>query len=104
MLNLTALANRPYDVFVSGEAENPEWLFIAAHTYALLLEAAIGTPSRVVKCFEAWEKEMAVGIRAMSAKEIRDAGSWRQATAHALRVSKRLLNYEPEPQFTFALK
>lgn len=104
VLQNTSLAHRPYDVSVSGEASNFEWILIAAHTYAVLLEAGIGTPSRVVKCFEAWEKEMTSGIRAMSAKQIADAGTWRLATAHAQRVAGQLLSYEPQPVFTFRMK
>ena len=104
MLSLTALSDRPYDVDVWGRTSEPEWRVIAAYTYAVLLEARIGNPAKLVECFQAWDRESRSGVPSTDPEDARHAETWRLADAYAGRVAKRLLGPAPEAEFVFRLK
>ncbi|MBA2961871.1 MULTISPECIES: hypothetical protein [Ramlibacter] len=101
MLHVTALSDRFYDIDVWGRTSEPEWRVVAAYTYAVVLEARVGGPQALLKCFQAWDREERGTATASDAV---DAEAFRSAIAYADPVGKRLMEPEPPAHFTFRVK
>jgi hypothetical protein len=104
VLELTDLADRPYDVDVWGRTSEPEWRVIASHTFAVLLEARFGGADALVKCFLASEHEERTRAPCADPADASDAEAWRSAAAYAARVAGRLLDPVPPADFVVRLK
>lgn len=55
-----------------------------AIVYAEVVELNLGSSDDVVRCLAAWEKEIQLGLLALSRAEINDSAAWRSAHVKAV--------------------
>lgn len=94
----------PYVVHVKGQNFTLKDVMVAADIYRLRIEEQIGDPVRVVRCFEAWSKELRHGIEKLNRSEAKLAREWLNAQHQADKVARQLLSSPQTLSFDFKLR
>lgn len=93
----------PYTVRLEGENLSLRDLMEVRFTFLRLLEQRLGTPSRLVKCYQAWSSQLEFGTGSMSEAQIDNARIWREAWEYASEMATPLLSQPQTTTFRFEL-
>ncbi|MDA7416926.1 hypothetical protein PGB34_11170 [Xenophilus arseniciresistens] len=104
MLSLTPLSGRSYDVDVWGSVADPLDRVQAAQAYAQSLEAQLGGPEALMRCFLAAQSEEKAQQGADKSPASKDAQAWVRAHRHAAHVAERFMQAQPPPAFVLQPK
>ena len=104
MLQIELAAQRPYYASIEAESFTEATALEIGRLYLELLEATMNEPAQVVRCFNAWEKEIQSGILSMTRAEINDAADWRKAHVHAYHMATTQVNASGSARIVFRLR